>query len=79
MKELISTNELIATNINISIKRISFRDMEYCVNFHESDEDDDNVSIEDELERHKSDFTQRVMGLSLINTSIFLQEMREHY
>lgn len=42
-------------------------------------DDDDCVSIEDEIERHRDDFRGRVMGLSLITTSVFLQEMKDNY
>lgn len=35
VKSLISTNELIKTNINISIRRISFCDIDSRVNFDE--------------------------------------------
>lgn len=50
MKSLISTNELIKTNINISIRRLSFRNMDSRVNFDEDiEKEEDNVSIEDEL------------------------------
>jgi len=45
IKSLISTNELIKTNINISICRISFCDIDSRVNL--DDDDDDCVSIED--------------------------------
>lgn len=78
IKSLISTNELIRTNINISIRRISFCDMDSHVNLPLND-DDDCVSIEDEIERHRDDFRGRVMGLSLITTSVFLQEMKDNY
>lgn len=77
IKSLISTNELIKTNINISIRRISFCDIDSRINLEE-DDDCDCVSIADVIEQHEEP-NRRVVGLSLITTSIFLQELRENY
>ncbi len=73
-KYLISTRELINTGPSVSIVKLSYIELHSKIS--EDSDREDCLSIEDEIERNNSNrFSNRIYGISLINTYNFLDEV----